>query len=51
MPNTLHLGVAKDPSRGLTTHAWLCCGDRVITGAREMNNYTEVATFSDHFKP
>jgi hypothetical protein len=50
MPNTLHLGVKKDPSRGLTAHAWLCCGDRVITGAREMNNYTEVAVFSDHFK-
>jgi hypothetical protein len=50
MSNTLHLGVAKDTSHGLIAHAWLCCGDRVIAGAQEMMNYTEVATFSDNFK-
>ena len=32
-PN-FYLGVAKDERGGLAAHAWLRCGDRIVTGGR-----------------
>jgi hypothetical protein len=34
IPAQVHFGVAKDPAQpdGLSAHAWLTCGGRVLTG-------------------
>ncbi len=45
---TLYLGVARedDTAEGLTAHAWLRCGDLVLTGAAGRDRYTPVASFA-----
>jgi len=45
---TLYLGVARDRGtpEGMTAHAWLRCGDLVLTGAAEQARYTPVASFA-----
>jgi hypothetical protein len=45
---TLYLGVARedDTPEGLTAHAWLRCGEVVLTGAAERARYTPVASFA-----
>ncbi len=45
---TLYLGVAKDETRRekLTAHAWLRCGNIILTGASGHRQFTVVATFS-----
>ncbi|MDD5712916.1 MAG: lasso peptide biosynthesis B2 protein [Smithellaceae bacterium] len=48
IPGTLYLGVIKDrtnPER-LAAHAWLRCGDKILTGAQGYHQYTVVSTFS-----
>ena len=40
--STIHLGVAKSGDDVLTGHAWLTCGDIVVTGGGTMDRYTEV---------
>jgi len=48
IPATLYLGVAKDndnPER-LAAHAWLRCGDVVLTGSVGHRRFTVVATFA-----
>ena len=48
IPGTLYLGVAKEDSAAdaLTAHAWLRCGDAILTGAAGRERYTVVAAFS-----
>jgi Transglutaminase-like superfamily len=50
IPATLFLGVAKDPSSppGMAAHAWVRCGDSIITGADERDRFTQVGAFSTH---
>ena len=43
--STLYLGVAKN-GKDMKAHAWVSCGDRVITGKRGYRNYTPVSTFA-----
>jgi Transglutaminase-like superfamily len=45
---TLYLGVAKGEAKTekLAAHAWLRCGDAILTGAANHLQYTVVATFS-----
>ena len=45
---TVYLGVAKreTASRGLAAHAWLRCGDVILTGGVGHANFTVVSTFS-----
>lgn len=45
---TLYLGVAKADARPeqLAAHAWLRCGDVILTGAAGHRQFTAVATFS-----
>ncbi|WP_232286665.1 lasso peptide biosynthesis B2 protein [Pelobacter propionicus] len=45
---TLYLGVAKADNRSenLAAHAWLRCGDQIITGAAGHRQFTVVASFS-----
>jgi len=44
--STLYLGVSKDASNNLIAHAWLRCGDQIITGREQMSKYTAVAFFT-----
>lgn len=45
---TLYLGVAKNENKTekLAAHAWLRCGDAILTGAKGHRQFTVVATFS-----
>lgn len=42
----LYLGVARGEAGELLAHAWLRCGDRIITGAPSHERFRVVATFS-----
>ena len=46
LPSTLYLGVAKVGSDSITAHAWLRCGNVIVTGKEEMARFTPVAFFS-----
>ena len=50
IPSTLYLGV-KRLEAGLTTHAWLRCGDLYLTGGPEQKDFVAVATFAKSRKP
>jgi hypothetical protein len=39
---TIHLGVEKDQSGDIAGHAWLTCGDQVVTGGDDLDKYTEM---------
>ena len=39
---TIHLGVEKDGEGDLAGHAWLTCGDTVVTGGDDLDRYTEM---------
>lgn len=45
---TLYLGVVKDDNKPekLAAHAWLRCGDLILTGAAGHRQFTVVSTFS-----
>jgi len=47
---TLYLGVAKDESdpETLNAHAWLRCGDTILTGAGGVERYSAISSF---FRP
>jgi hypothetical protein len=47
VPSTLYLGVAKDSHSSLKAHAWLRCGDRILTGWQGMGKFTVIATFAE----
>jgi len=40
--STIHLGVERTGDEGLAGHAWLTCGDTVVTGGSDLDRYTEV---------
>ncbi len=48
IPGTLYMGVRKEGSGTgrLTAHAWVRCGNAVITGAKGHLHYTVVSAFS-----
>jgi len=45
---TLYLGVAKDVSdpETMTAHAWLRCGDAILTGAGGVERYSAISSFA-----
>lgn len=45
LSSTLYLAVAKTEQEQLSAHAWLRCGDRVVTGFCNYSKYTVVGTF------
>jgi len=47
IPSTLYLGVAKDEEAHLCAHAWLRCGNVILTGREGANRFTVVSTFGD----
>jgi hypothetical protein len=46
--STVTFGVAKDAqaANGLIAHAWLRCGETVLTGETEAGRFVELATFA-----
>lgn len=47
LASTLYLGVAYDENQKMLAHAWLRCGDFIVTGAPQHQRFTVVATFAD----
>ncbi|TWH45940.1 lasso peptide biosynthesis B2 protein [Sporomusa sp. KB1] len=45
--NTLYLGVGKDASNALIAHAWLRCGNTILTGSQGRERFVVVGKFSD----
>lgn len=47
IPSTLYLGVAKEKTHpaGMSAHAWLRCGNRVIIGDQNRQEFTIVGRF------
>ena len=43
--STIHLGVER-AGDGILGHAWLTCGDVVVTGDSELDRYTEIHRFT-----
>ena len=40
--STIHLGVEKAGEDGIAGHAWLTCGDMIVTGGEDLDRYTEM---------
>jgi hypothetical protein len=43
---TLYYGVAKDHENNLIAHAWVRCGEYIVTGRPGMKRFTVVGTFA-----
>ncbi len=46
IPSTIYLGVAKEGSNKLIAHAWLRCGDIIVTGKEEMAKFKTILFFT-----
>ncbi|MDO4536453.1 MAG: lasso peptide biosynthesis B2 protein [Clostridium perfringens] len=46
---TLYLGVGKDGDNKMLAHAWLRCGEIIVTGGEVMHKFQEVAKFSNEY--
>ncbi|WP_094603507.1 hypothetical protein SPSIL_010560 [Sporomusa silvacetica DSM 10669] len=46
--NTLYLGVARNEGDNLIAHAWLRCGNTIITGRQGKDKFTVVGKFADY---
>ncbi len=42
---TIYLGISKQEKKMLA-HAWLRCGDKILTGGKEMNEFKQIAMFA-----
>jgi hypothetical protein len=49
IPSTLYLGVKRDDEEGkwLEAHAWLRCGNNIITGEPQHERFKVLATFTE----
>jgi len=47
LPSTLYFGLAKDSTNSLTAHAWVRCGNRIITGKAGVEGYTVIVCFGE----
>lgn len=45
--NTLYLGVGRDEEKNLAAHAWLRCGEKILTGGQGRNRFSIVSKFFD----
>ena len=45
--STIHIGVERVGEEGLAGHAWLTCGETVVTGGTELDRYTELHSLSE----
>ena len=44
--STIYLGVKKSNNEKMIAHAWLRCGNIIVTGKEEMNNFSPLVFFS-----
>jgi len=44
---TIYLGVSKDKNNNIAAHAWSRVGSIIVTGGELMNEFTQVAKFSN----
>lgn len=49
LSNTLYLGVMREGKSSLAAHAWLTCGNVIITGGTNVDAYSIVGSFSDSY--
>ena len=47
IPATIYFGLAKESNNQLMAHAWVRCGERLISGKAGMERFTVVACFGD----
>lgn len=47
LPATIYFGLAKENENQLRAHAWVRCGNKIITGKAGMERFTIVAYFGD----
>jgi hypothetical protein len=47
LPSTIYFGLAKENENQLMAHAWVRCGERIISGKAGMERFTVVACFGD----
>lgn len=47
IPTTIYLGVNKDELNHMKAHAWIRCGNMIVTGEYEKAHFVEVAKFSN----
>ena len=47
LPATIYFGLAKESDSQLMAHAWVRCGERIISGKPGMERFTVVACFGD----
>jgi len=47
IPGTLYLGLAKDGDSALSAHAWLRCGERILSGGPTHDQFTVIAHFAE----
>ena len=47
LPATLYFGLAKERDNQLSAHAWVRCGNKIITGKAGMEQFTVIACFGD----
>jgi hypothetical protein len=45
-PSTIHIGVERVGDNVLNGHAWLTCGETVVTGDYDLQRYTELHTLN-----
>ena len=44
---TIYLGVNKDDLNNMKAHAWIRCGEMIVTGQYEKDHFIQVAYFSN----
>lgn len=47
LPATIYFGLAKEAGNQLSAHAWVRCGNKIITGKAGMDRFTIIACFGD----
>ena len=47
LSSTLYLGVKKGDPKSLEAHAWLRCGEKIVTGVSGHDQFIVVATFAE----
>ena len=40
--STIHLGVEKAGAHAIAGHAWLTCGENIVTGGEQLDRYVEI---------
>lgn len=47
LPATIYFGLAKESENQLSAHAWVRCGNNIVTGKAGMDRFTVIACFGD----